>query len=392
MPESRVVLVNNAVDSGSIDRSWTEAEPQIIAERGTIDQGIDEGSLGKIYGFTTLLGQLDAVESTAQSQGLLLRSHLIGRRCSMSAEWLRTISAVKIHQLAQGGSGISGQTFRALLDSFGHEVVAEGAWWDSYGCGDVVPAAWWVNATLGESAVSGWAAGDLIALINGNFLSTASVVMAGRRLRRTVEGSSELVDRILRGPDEKVGARHLQLPVSRRPPHSVDAIGRAAIANLDDAAGSALKCFSGNPVFSFSDEVGVHSVSSFLNIEAAAAISAVLRRVRLMGALAVRAIEVECQRRIGAAGTVDQLRFVQPPKVAAAILAEGALPGTDTAGGLISGSEGLEDVADAALSSSRYLHLALDNLATIMRILEAVVEDRSLILDGESWQGFCWGQ
>src|SRR5690606_7189042 len=81
----------------------------------------------------------------------------------------------KLEQLHHGGSGIHGATYRALLDAAApFTAPVRGGWTTSYGSGDVIPAAWLVH-DLRTTTAPGLLRhpGDLIALINGSFVSTA---------------------------------------------------------------------------------------------------------------------------------------------------------------------------------------------------------------------------
>lgn len=380
MAESRVAALNHAIDNAVVASEWRESAPRIEAERNRIERALATGGLGRVYGFTTLLGQLDTADTFDMAQKALLDSHLIGRVDVLPGKWLRAISAVKIEQLSRGGSGISHSTYAALLDGFGDEGVARGAWWDSYGCGDVVPGAWWASVTLDERSMDDLRSGDLIALINGNFVATASLLMAGRELEQIVDSSLPVVEAVLGGSGGGNQNSHLQMPVSGRPPQHAIEIGGSAVASIYSTVENVLKEFSGNPIFEFSDTVSVRSVSRFLNFESTVCVSSALQAVKLIATLATRAIERGCERKMAESKGVDKLRFIQPPKIAAAIHSE--LCSFSAGGGavLIHQSEGLEDIADGALTSTRELHGALSRLRSLTELLHAVENDGQLLV------------
>lgn len=383
MPETRVEAINHAIDSGVVDRRWSESVSRIDDQRTRVESALADGSLDRVYGFTTLLGQLDTVETFDRAQNGLLESHLIGRVEEIPAQWLRAMSAVKIEQLSWGGSGISQHTYAELLDCFGAESCERGAWWDSYGCGDVVPGAWWTRSVLGAARTSSLRPGDLIALINGNFVATASLLMAARELDRLVSGRLPLVELVLDGTRGGDRSSHLQVPVTGRPPqHAVD-LGRSAVSAIHSTVERALQRFSGNPIFTFEGAVVARSVSDFLNFEGAVTATSTLRTVQILSALVVRAIGRACERKMEEVEGVAQLRFIQPPKIAAAIYAELSTRSGPAGADLVHQSEGLEDVADGALTSSRALHEALQGLGSLTDLLEAVESGGALALDSD---------
>lgn len=378
MADSRIDALNYAIDNAVADREWIESASRIADERSQIDAALEAGSLGPVYGFTTLLGQLDTADTFDLAQKALLESHLIGRLEWLPEEWFRAISAVKLEQLSRGGSGLSPAAFAALLDGFGREGGARGAWWDSYGCGDVVPGAWWASIALDEKARENLRPGDLIALINGHFVAAASLLMAGRELEQLVESSLPLVESVLSGTEAVDRNPHLQIPVSGRPPQHAVALGRSTVASLYSTVEGALQSFSGNPIFEFSStdltgEVTARSVSLFLNFDSAVRVSSALQSVKLISALATRAISRECERKLAESEGVAKLRFIQPPKVAAAIHAELCAASSGRSAAFIHESEGLEDIADGALSASRDLHGALSRLRSLTDLLHAAV-------------------
>ncbi|MBB0994227.1 aromatic amino acid lyase [Dietzia sp. SLG510A3-3B2-2] len=381
MSETRVDSINHAIDSGVADRRWSESLSRIDDQRTMVESALAEGSLERVYGFTTLLGQLDTIETFDRAQNGLLESHLIGRVEEIPGQWLRAMSAVKIEQLSRGGSGISSHTYAELLSRFGEESRERGAWWDSYGCGDVVPGAWWTRSVLGTARTSSLRPGDLIALINGNFVATASLLMAARELNRLVSVRLPRVEVVLDGARGSDRLSHLQVPVTGRPPQHAVALGRSAVSAINSTVEQAVQGFSGNPIFTFEGSVVAKSVSDFLNFEGAVTATSALRTVKILSALVVRAIGRACGRKMEEVEGVSQLRFIQPPKIAAAIYAELSSRSAPVGADLVHQSEGLEDVADGALTSSRALHEALQGLGSLTDLLDAVESGGALALD-----------
>src|SRR5699024_5423250 len=148
----------------------------------------------RVYGFNTLLGHLDGIDSGSDSQRNLLQAHLVGSRQSLPAGWGRLLVACKLSQLPVGGSGIHPQTYNWLSRlNWPDEVHLSGAWTSSYGSGDVVPGAWFVEALVKEFGLKLEFPGDLICLINGNYVSTAVGLVAYQAAVRVLSESMSLL-------------------------------------------------------------------------------------------------------------------------------------------------------------------------------------------------------
>lgn len=144
-----------------------------------------------MYGFSTLLGQRDDTNATQGYQQGLLDGHLIGRKTVISQKDMRAVSVTKMMQLGEGGPGVSLSTFQLMLDRWPCEDMDRtGAWLDSYGAGDVIPATWWIKSLLGDHIAAGdLPQGDVIALMNGNFISTGFALASLDRLAKTLTRS-----------------------------------------------------------------------------------------------------------------------------------------------------------------------------------------------------------
>lgn len=345
-----------------------QARRRIADERRAVDGlllGTESGNPRAIYGFNTLLGQLDRISAGPEAQARLLDAHLIGRSTWISGGLLDEMTLVKIMQLSHGGSGISLATFDALLASAFSGRDGSGALWDSYGSGDVVPAAWWLVNVLGESAVHRFAPGDLIALLNGTFVSTAVAISA---LEDLIELGAELLARIasrsahpvrdqrhplvqaLTTTDRSGSSLFVQAPVSARDSAPmIDAVSRG-IGELACAIDRRLDRPSANPLFLWEDgRLKAHSQSGFLDVTLSMAFASSAVGLGFAASALQRMIEHTAAQ--GLRVDPQRMELVQPPKIAQAVLQEVLrLSGTSTLVA-IGESNGIEDLADGSLAA-----------------------------------------
>lgn len=368
--------VLGAAHTGSLPKSWLEAEVRLASERDQIEELLTSPDQTPIYGFTTLLGQLDSHTATTGYQSRLLDAHLIGRQCRAPAGLLRWATLAKLAQLSIGGSGVSPKTYQQLLSRAYDDPRVDGAWWDSYGSGDVVPAAWWLVAVLGESAVHTFAKGDLIALINGNFFSTGAALLAFDELRSVqaeilvraasvaqppilrTEASDDLVASLAevrpRFAQTDEGGPTVQLPVSLRDYGPLVSAAQRTITALSDSLDVRLSGPSANPLFTFSHgSVRAHSQSSFLDAGLTMALDASSTGVAfLLCALQRYAEHVSA---FGLKLDPERVEFVQPPKVSMSVLQQALAEAQSTSVVALSESGGVEDLADGSLRAARSL-------------------------------------
>lgn len=366
----------------TLPRSLFDAISRIERDRRVVDTLLSLKSTPPIYGFNTLLGPLDKSPASRSDQARLLDAHLIGRLIPAPAELLADATLVKLAQLSGGGSGISPKTYDALLRAAFREATPEGAWWDSYSSGDVVPAAWWVVAALGRGAIQHFAAGDLIALINGNFFSTAASIGA---LVSLIDVHAEILARAariahppvvdLRIPASLLAALaadslpsqpdRAQAPVSLRDFGPIAAGAVASSEVLARAIETRLSTPSANPYFTFGgDGAQAHSQSSFLDIRLTMALHAAQTALAFSLSALQRFSEHTSAR--GVARHASAAELVQPPKVSMAILNEALLSGAEPRVPAVAESGGVEDLADGSLSSAK-------------RILDLVVTARDML-------------
>lgn len=392
---SPIGRVLSAARDGTPAESWVHAAELVSGQRAAIEQMLHDDPDLRVYGFNTLLGHLDNVGAVESNQHTLLKAHLIGRTVPITGVLPDLILSVKLEQLSHGGSGLHPETYQAVLDSFrGPDVEVLGAWSDSYSSGDVVPAAWWIKHLQQANPELKLHSGDLIALLNGNFISTAFALRAGEellgylarflgkaievvrpgRIGVLAEGGDWLAE-VIAGdlPVDshllRAGA-NLQAPVSMRDMATYVSPISTAVDTLRSAVESRLAAFSGNPTFSTSGGRMRHaSQASFLDLNLSMALTSAIQLTHFCMAAAQRFVQHVCDTRKGRR-PLEYMRFVQPPKIASALLAEaGSKYGTLPARFQFAESEGIEDQADLSLSIAQSLaglvRLATDQLAIL---------------------------
>ena len=372
---------------GEFRADWHDRSSLVARQRESVEAYLATGA--NVYGFSTLLGHLDNMTAVSAEQSILLRGHLVGTPGELPEGDFRLLTAVKVQQLSLGGSGVSPATYEALLDYVDSwSGPATGAWESSYGSGDVVPGAWWANALFGTAAEAGeLPAGDLIALINGNFVSTARGIATTIELQRALtsfvqvawmmgETRHELnVDGDFEaGPP--VWLESVQAPVSLRDPRPVLGNIRSMWAQLIDALWGALNAASGNPLFTgFDNGVRDVSQSSFLNYELADALSRAIAVLVRAGGQLQRYIEHLCSASAELVEGPEKVKYVQPPKVATAVHA--ALSSTDTGfrQSCLATSEGIEDSCDETLQLVGRATKAIAEFDELLALFGSVHDD-----------------
>ena len=354
-----------------------------------------------MYGFNTLLGHLDTVAAVEANQHLLHHAHLIGRTTPITGRLPDLILATKLEQLSHGGSGLHPATYRVVLDSFtGPCAEVTGAWRASYSSGDVVPAAWWIQHLRVINPALRFRSGDLIALLNGNFVSTAFALHAVIRLvdylaeflvrateiaqpGRVVAPDRDWLTEAVRADLPRAGGMpsdgdHVQPAVSVRDLATYFAPISTTVDALRTAIHARLSTFSGNPTFRyFGREIRHTSSASFLDLNLSLALTSGIQLTHFCMAAIQRFTQHLCDTQTQLPA-LDYMHFVQPPKVSSALVVEaGAKHGTLPSRFQLAESEGIEDQADLSLSIAQSLadvvRLAqeqiavLDNVTAMMR-------------------------
>lgn len=366
---------------------WVSATSRIRGERRQVEALLARDEAPQIYGFNTLLAQLDDHDADTEAQQALYENHLVGPVSEASSGFLELVGSCKAEQLHHGGSGIDPVTYERLLSA--EWSSAEGCWTGSYGAGDVAPAAWWVKA-LRESSLAdrSWQQGDFIALINGNFMSTAWGLLAWAALiDRAVEFAARYAEvavvsgarrDILRSEVGPLADLYLpssegsQLPVSQRDASAVLVPVVRGLRTLASALDARLRQRSGNPLFVEADgALSVESQSSFLGHELTFALTNGQQILHLMAGTMQR-----CITSVSARAGRGQDAKIQPPKVGTAYVKQlqskhGVLP-SDFAG---AESDGVEDLWDLSLNTATSVIEVAQGLDSLFSIFDETVDD-----------------
>lgn len=372
--------VRAAIDSKRPDEEWLKAQDRISSQRAMVDRHLSTTNRPHVYGFETFFGPLDSNRAPEESQLMLLKAHLQGRQGYIDGDTFAAITAVKLEQLSLGGTGVHPDTFRGVLKSMDlADSQYAGAWKDSYSSGDVVPASWWLKNILDHGRLPTLHQGDVIALINGNFVSTAMGVIAldslTRYFAKFLAISACFVDPVparLDGGDLPMSlieaiwhrthvrpllASDVQRPVSVRDGRLYVRAVAACLNQMADALSERLDASSGNPLFVVQPdgELGSLSQASFLGFSLTQASTSAIQTLSLCMGAFQRFTQQKSDSLQSA--SMEPLQYaVQPPKVSQAIL-EGArlrfgnLPLSFT--GVESG--GVEDVWDLSLTTTGML-------------------------------------
>ncbi len=372
MGENAFAAMRRAIDMRDASM-WLPAMARIANERSAIEMAINSG--GDAYGFTSLLGPLDDLSAGEDYQDNLLRWHLIGRPSEIATRCGDWISAVKLQQLSLGGSGITPATFSALADRFAKGICYKIDLDASYSSADVVPASWWVQSVFGDPCHLE-RQGDLIALINGNFVSIGLIAYATERLIEDLCGIlASLSAAGLKGygatetQEAIVDMLHLEHAGNDRPQRSVlsrDCIPMVTgiLADVSQAIKvicTALMHQSGNPLFRFDeDKVSAVSNSSFLDFSISSAAMSLAHATRLAARLLNKVISIVCTS--AEERSSRDPKWIQYPKVTLGycIAIEGGQVGPMQLTGEESG--GVEDLWDTGLISTNCLLRQLDIL------------------------------
>lgn len=234
---------------------------RIIEERKFV-----EGYVTKtpVYGFSTLFGHYDHhTELTGlsqETQNSLLQAHLVGTPVPTPVWFFRSLADTKLTQLNNGGTGISGDAYKAVQKAAGLSDDAElsGSWFKSYGCGDVVDGSWFVHNLIEQGLLTLSRSGDLMALINGSYVSTTVARSAYDFFKVAIEDSLNLL-KANSNPTQAV-----QLPVTLRDLSPLLDSYAQSSHQMDEALTHREETKSGNPLFDM--EQGTHlSNASFLD-------------------------------------------------------------------------------------------------------------------------------
>lgn len=327
----------------------------------------------QVYGFTTLFGPNDGVPIHSNDQQKLLNSHCIGHAKKIDKKIANAILGVKLIQLSQGGSGISPSTYSYIFELLTKECEIYSDLELSYGSGDVVPASWVISSIFPKYYV--WNPGDIISLINGNYISTAFLY---KILNDFIDLYSEFIHTISKyvlSPSDAYKSKYFkgifdkyfkerdfwnpppQLPVSIRDSQPILKSGEDVIVKLAETISDLLGNPSANPLFVINDnKIKYHSQSSFLNFNSRICLDMVGTVLSIMSSYIQRITESLAMdiRKYFNESDYQSLKAVQVPKVSEAIkinIQNKNIP-INFSGSM---SGGVEDIWDTSLISSQVI-------------------------------------
>lgn len=291
---------------------------------------------------------------------------MVGVGWEQTDSFSRLLAAVKLSQISHGGSGISPLAYQRLLERLNapDESPVIGNWTASYGAGDVVPAAWFVHSLFDGASENEILAGDVMALINGHFVSTAvgiiaivdtireslRILCALSTLGKTPFSDSKSMTVQLASQLSREGAAPMhggcrQLPVSLRDvtPYFDEIV--ASFQGVLKALEKRLSKTSCNPLFVNGGSKAV-SQNSYLDFRLTSAMSVLVQSQFVLVSLAQRIIyHVTNRKSVDSPVETD----VQPAKVANALIEEMSLGNSQLQRFGGSDSEGIEDMRDLSL-------------------------------------------
>lgn len=365
------------IQNSAVPRRWVEAEKGIAAEREAVFKALEENrGLRGAYGFTSMLGPNDHKDMQPWQQEFMLLGHLVGIPDPLADIESRAILASKIVQLSNGGTGISPLRYHELLEfsTSSPDKIVNVDLDASYGSGDVVPAAWWVYSLWGEGVK--WNPGDLISLINGDFISNAYACLVFEKILKNVAMFVNLTSisykKFIPGSpanslDNFLNSFYVsrdnwdeppQFSVAQRDVFPILHAITTSLYSFSETLELAYSSHSGNPIFVKEDgSMVAKSQSSFLNLELSNCLNQMNSLLSQISSSAQRATEISCKD-----GTCDdggndfensRLRLVQLPKVSEAYRIRISSPLPLNYSGSMSG--GVEDLWDLNLMNSRLL-------------------------------------
>jgi histidine ammonia-lyase len=397
--ESGISRILAAIASQRPHAWWLERRAAIVEQRHRLEAMLARESHYPVYGFTTLLGQLDNTQISAEDQYRLLQGHLVGEPAQLLDPMPLLLLATKLEQLAQGGSGIHFETYDLLLDRCRTPIESmSGAWFASYGSADVVPGAWWLHGLAGVGARPRLQMGDLIALISGNFVSTTFAMAASVQLLdylsaflghavlsadapqagTTAATHTWLYREMGPGigrPGHATGEHRLpQLPVSTRDVSVYVSPIAKVVDELRDALEFRLAGCTSNPLFVFpaGGEPVACSQAGFVDVRLSMALTSAIQLVLFCMGAVQRFTQHFCdsRRQLPAA---QFIAYVQPPKVAQALLAQARLAhGTLATSFSMAESEGIEDIGDMSLALAHGLREVVGRARQQLTVLAAL--------------------
>ena len=300
----------------------------------------------------------------------------------------------KLEHLYHCGSGISPATFKIILEAFSEQKPVLIDCDASYSSADVVPAAWWIKSVIDEDYI--FPKGDVIALMNGNFISLGTIAYNIERLLLIAERllcnipeqgyysfyKSEAQRKIL----EKLSIKKLkkasppQPSVLHRDLYPFIDLLFKSVLNAVTTLDSAFDRSSCNPFFWKEDTaIAAYSNSSFLDFTTTQMIFSVEYAISVTARVTYSFIREYCELQQHGLDSIESQVWVQPPKIALGycIGIESMSPGLGQTVG--SESNGVEDFWDTGLIHANNLARQIDKLEKIVVLLERIKNDPNRI-------------
>lgn len=341
-------------------------------------------TFGDVYGFTTKLRPLDKYNGEGDYQRELFRWHLVGVPQRIDTKLGDWISVVKLQQISNGGTGLSPWTYVALLNALEHEHHYDIDLDASYSSADVVPASWWVNSLIGDR-IDDFEKGDLIALINGCFVSKGALCWAFERLVDDICDVFPMLG-VANLQAHATTERELRfcettgfLPSSNTHPQrsvfdrDILPLLKGILVPIADTYKklnkSLMRC-SANPLFVVNDGMArAYSSSTFLDFSTIDSVASLSRAVMLLARMVNRGIEESCEYVItNIDGEKDNPKWIQFPKITLGYCT--AIETRQPILTQITGAEsgGVEDLWDLGLPSVMALSTQLDVLDKVVAV------------------------
>lgn len=375
----------------------------IEEERREIMHAINAGTIKDVYGFTTLLGPLDYIHTDEDVQKIALEAHLYGVPEALEDRHAAWITVTKLEHLYHCGSGISPITYKKILEAFSEQKPIFIDCDASYSSADVVPASWWIKSIMDEDFK--FPKGDVIALMNGSFISLGTIAYNIERVLLIIERllcnipddgyysfyKSEAQWKILESLSVKKlkKASPPQLSVLHRDLYPLMDLLFKTVLNAVQTLDSAFDRRSCNPLFwKENEEINAYSNSSFLDFTTTQMIFSVEYTISVMARVAYSFIREYCNLKQQSLNNIEKQAWVQPPKIALGYCI--GIESMDSGLGQTVGSEsnGVEDFWDTGLIHANNLMRQIDKLDKTVGLLEKIKNNpnRTLTKRNETYE------
>lgn len=382
MIESSNVDRVRAAAEGRLDAQevWGPAAPAFLEAQWQAFERFMAAAPGPIYGVTTLTGHRDGEAHSltpVQINRAIADSHWFEPTSEPDDGLWRLITLTKLAQMAIGGTPVRLELFNALAAGLAAGRAGRIDMNASYSSGDVIPACQWALQSLRFAGLSvdDLAPGEMIALINGDFVHLGSALWAAERIgsaRLRNDAQGRRAARLLSASGRYA---QRQFPVSFRAMEDVSAALASTERLMDMTADRLLGSPSGNPLFHVGPPSRMESQASFLATDLSLAQGSLIEASLALAWIISRRIQHLCEAFHDGASLRNPIALIQKPKLAEARLEALRLRHgvrTFASGGVM--SEGVEDFWTRGLMTSAATADIAAGLTDMLRI-EADVMD-----------------